>query len=76
MSNHKNHNDKSRKQSRLQARVMQHFPGKPFTMDNYNSLQLDSVCSGPFPSIFGFEPRSMEESITGYLGTDAPARPI
>ena len=30
--------------SRLQARVLGHVPGKPFTMDNYQSLQIDSVC--------------------------------
>ncbi len=30
--------------SRLQARMMELVPGKPFSMDNYRSLQVDSVC--------------------------------
>lgn len=30
--------------SRLQASVLEHFPGKPFSKDNYKSLQLDSIC--------------------------------
>ena len=30
--------------ARMQARVMAHMPGKPFTYDNYLSLQTDSVC--------------------------------
>ncbi len=30
--------------SRLQARIMEWVPGKPFSMDNYNSLQTDSIC--------------------------------
>ncbi len=31
--------------SKLQANVLEWFPGKPFSMDNYNSLKLDSVCA-------------------------------
>lgn len=31
--------------SRLQARVMEFVPGKPFSRDNYLSLQTPSVCS-------------------------------
>lgn len=31
--------------ARLQARVMEWVPGKPFTRDNYLSLQTPSVCS-------------------------------
>jgi NADH dehydrogenase len=31
--------------SRMQARVLALVPGKPFTIDNYNSLQTDSICS-------------------------------
>lgn len=30
--------------SRLQARLMGILPGKPFTMDNYNSMKADSIC--------------------------------
>jgi len=31
--------------ARLQARVMEFVPGKPFTRDNYLSLQTDSICT-------------------------------
>ncbi|MEJ2059694.1 MAG: complex I NDUFA9 subunit family protein [Gammaproteobacteria bacterium] len=31
--------------SYTQAVVMEHLPGKVFTVDNYNSLKLDSVCT-------------------------------
>lgn len=32
--------------SRLQAATLQLVPGKPFSMDNYRSMQVDSVCEG------------------------------
>ena len=32
--------------SRLQATVLELFPGPPFSRDNYDSLQTDSVCHG------------------------------
>ena len=31
--------------SRLQASVFEYVPGKPFSVDNFNSLKLDSVCT-------------------------------
>ncbi len=31
--------------SQLQATVFERLPGKPFSVDNFNSLKLDSVCS-------------------------------
>ena len=30
--------------SRIQASFLERFPGKPFSVDNYNSLKTDSVC--------------------------------
>lgn len=30
--------------SKLQASIFEYIPGKPFSKDNYKSLQLDSVC--------------------------------
>jgi len=30
--------------SRLQANIFEYIPGKPFSKDNYKSLQIDSVC--------------------------------
>lgn len=60
--------------SYLQAAVMEFVPGKPFSLDNYRSLQLDSVCPKGFPEIFGITPKSMERIVPGYLGTSAEAR--
>lgn len=53
--------------SKLQAYIMEYVPGKPFSYDNYQSLQVDSVCKGPFPEIFGIKPRSIEEIVPHYL---------
>jgi nucleoside-diphosphate-sugar epimerase len=30
--------------ARIQAHILEYFPGKPFSIDNYNSLKIDSVC--------------------------------
>ena len=30
--------------ARIQARILGRMPGRPFTLDNYRSLQVDSVC--------------------------------
>ena len=53
--------------SRLQARLMQFLPGKPFTYDNYLSLQVDSVCRQGFPACFGIEPQPIEAIVPAYL---------
>jgi NADH dehydrogenase len=53
----------------LQAAVMEHLPGKPFTRDNYRSLGIDSVCEGDAARrILGRTPVSMEEDVPRYLG--------
>ena len=31
--------------ARLQAQLLEFMPGKPFSIDNYNSLKVDSVCN-------------------------------
>jgi NADH dehydrogenase len=54
--------------SRLQAQVMQWLPGKPFTPDNYRSLQVDAVCRGAFPALFDISPASVESVVPYYLG--------
>ncbi len=38
--------------SKLQANILEYLPGKPFSKDNYNSLQIDSICkqSTPYPT--------------------------
>lgn len=53
--------------SYLQAAVLQFAPGKPFTPDNYRSLQIASVCEAPFPAIFGIAPGRFEEIVPTYL---------
>lgn len=54
-------------QSKMQASVLQWFPGKPFTPDNFQSLQVASICSKPFPQIFNLAPRAMEDLVANYL---------
>ena len=54
--------------ARLQARVMQWLPGKPFTLDNDRSLQVDAVCKGDFPALFEVAPTAVETVVPYYLG--------
>lgn len=53
--------------SRLQARLLEHLPGKPFSWDNYLTLQTDSVCHGGFPEQLGILPAAVEDIVPGYL---------
>jgi NADH dehydrogenase len=53
--------------ARLQARIFQHLPGKPFTMDNYLSLQTDSVCGINALGDFGIKPTDIETIVPTYL---------
>ena len=43
------------------------LPGKAFTHDNNLSLQVDSVCDGGFPAIFGITPAALETVVPVYL---------
>ncbi len=52
----------------LQAATLQFFPGKPFSLDNYRSLQVASVCPAGFPPIFGITPTALESIVPTYLG--------
>jgi uncharacterized protein YbjT (DUF2867 family) len=54
--------------SYLQALSLEFVPGKPFSLDNYRSLQIDSVCDQGFPEVFGITPTSLEEIAPDYLG--------
>jgi len=51
----------------LQAVMLEFVPGKPFSLDNYRSLKVDSVCNQGFPGIFGVEPARLEEIAPSYL---------
>jgi NADH dehydrogenase len=51
----------------LQAAVLQFAPGKPFSLDNYRSLQVDSVCATGFPGIFEIAPTALESVAPTWL---------
>jgi uncharacterized protein YbjT (DUF2867 family) len=53
--------------SRLQANLFEYLPGKPFSRDNYLSLQRDNVCTGPIAAELGIEPTPLEAVVPGYL---------
>ena len=53
--------------ARLQASVLQRLPGKPFSMDNYRSLQVDSVSNHNGLPDLGIEPTSVESVVPGYI---------
>lgn len=55
--------------SRLQASILGMLPGKPFTIDNFLSLQTDSICSDEFPSMFGITPTPLEIIAPDYLAS-------
>jgi len=59
--------------ARLQGYLLGLVPGKPFTIDNYYSLQKDSVCSKSALIGLGITPRSIEAVVPTYLG-DSHAR--
>jgi len=55
--------------SRVQGHLLGHFPGKPFSYDNYLSLQMDSVCSGNNGlSELGIEATDIDAIVPYYLG--------
>lgn len=53
--------------ARMQAQVMQLIPGSPFTMDNYLSLQVDSVCDDNGFAQLGITPVNLETVVPAYL---------
>ena len=56
--------------SLLQANVLQYFPGKPFSRDNYRSLQMPSTCrkgEDVLRNVFGIEPTAIETEVPRYL---------
>ncbi len=58
--------------SKLQAACLEFVPGKPFSLDNYRSLQIESVCAGVSWPVFGIEPQALEALVPGYLGKQRP----
>ncbi len=50
--------------AKIQAWVMEWVPGKPFSRDNYNSMQVDSVCEDSDSR----QPTSVQKIVPTYLG--------
>jgi uncharacterized protein YbjT (DUF2867 family) len=59
--------------ARLQARVMELLPGKPFSIDNFRSLTLDSVCTEDGCARLGITPQPLRAIAASYIGVDNPA---
>ena len=57
----------SPRMSRVQARMLEFIPGKPFSRDNYASLQVDSVCSANDLDELGIHPTAVDSIVPGYL---------
>jgi uncharacterized protein YbjT (DUF2867 family) len=53
----------------MQGMVMGLLPGKPFSLDNYRSLTVDSVCRQDGCAALGIRPARMEAMIQTYLGS-------
>jgi uncharacterized protein YbjT (DUF2867 family) len=51
-----------------QATIFEHLPGKPFSKDNYASLQVPSLCQQQGLKELGIEPTTVEAVVPGYLG--------
>jgi uncharacterized protein YbjT (DUF2867 family) len=58
---------------RLQAALLGMLPGKPFSLDNFRSLSVDSVCTQNGLARFGIAPRHMMAVLPFYLGPFAAA---
>lgn len=53
--------------SRLQARMLGFMPGKPFSLDNYYSLQKDSTCTDNALPTLGITPTPIAAVVPAYL---------
>lgn len=60
--------------SKLQASIFEFVPGKPFSRDNYKSLQLDNVCESNGFAIFGISPSGLDAAVPSYLALKHPRR--
>jgi NADH dehydrogenase len=57
------------------AALMERLPGKLMTRDNLLSMLVDNVCDKGFPSVFRFQPATLESVAPDYL-TDYQFRSI
>lgn len=53
--------------SRMQARVLEYVPGKPFSRDNYWSLQKESVCQQNYLTTLDIAPTAIAAIVPTYL---------
>ncbi len=55
--------------SRLMSRLLELVPGKPFSLDNYLTLSVHSICSSGAPGLrdLGIEPNAFEPSVQSQL---------
>jgi len=56
--------------SRFQAAILQFAPGRPFTPDNFKSLQVASICAGRFPEFANIRPRRFDDTLGLPAGSD------
>lgn len=56
--------------SQLQAALLEYVPGKPFSLDNYRSLQVDSITPLDGLAALGVRARSMEDIVPQYLNPE------
>ena len=54
--------------AKLQGRIMEWLPGKPFSMDNYRSLTVHSICDENGFKALAIEPTSLEALAPSWLG--------
>ncbi len=53
--------------SRIQAKVFDFLPGKPFSTDNYLSAQTDSICECNDLFRYNIKPTAIEDIVPQYL---------
>lgn len=54
--------------SRIMAFFMEYLPGKPYSMDNWRSTQLDAVCKTSYESLFHKSPQRISTVVPDYIG--------
>lgn len=52
------------------AHIMEYMPFKPYSVDNFHSATIPSICSEPFPAVFNIKPVQLENIVPTYLGTN------
>ncbi len=60
--------------SRMQARTLEILPGKPFSHDNYLSMQIDSLCEENGLEALGIHPTDVDTVVPAFLGNQSSRR--